>query len=81
MARTELRVRKWQDTAFDGLPIGTVLIWRGEWDRSPADVAGRERDAMPALYWPGGQRAPATGASDWEDIATGEYPEAWQEGG
>lgn len=71
-------VEKWQDTAMDGIPLGTVLIWNGQWRRSPADVAGRERDAMPVLHYPGGEEAPPTGASDWRDCATGDYPAGWE---
>lgn len=71
-------VEKVQDTSSDGLPLGSVLIWRGEWDRSPADVSGRDRDAAPVLYRPGGDRVGPTGASDWVEVLGGGYPEAWR---
>jgi len=70
-------VEKWQDTGRDGIPIGSLLVWRGEWDRSPSDCAGRDRDPMPVLYLPGGQRVVSAFASDWRDVSTGSYPEGW----
>jgi hypothetical protein len=70
-------VEKVQDTAMDGLPVGTIMIWRGEWERSPAVCAGRDRDPIPVLYHADGRPGPSTGASDWVDVATDKYPEGW----
>jgi hypothetical protein len=28
-------VEKVQDTAMDGLPVGTIMIWRSEWEGFP----------------------------------------------
>jgi hypothetical protein len=70
-------VEKVQDTSGDGLPIGTILIWNGRWDRSPEDCWLRDRDAMPVLHEPGGDPAPPTFASDWIDVATQLLLEHW----
>jgi hypothetical protein len=63
-------VEKSHDRSMDGLPIGTILIWRGEWLRSPEDCWGRDRDPMPVLYRPGGTAAPMTCAGDWVDVTS-----------
>jgi hypothetical protein len=74
---TAMIVEKVQDTAMDGLAVGTIMIWRGEWLRSPAECAGRDRDPIPVLYHPDGRPGPMSGASDWVDVATSKYPEGW----
>ncbi len=68
-------VEKVQDAALDGLPIGTVLIWRGAWARSPEDCWGRDRDPIPVLYHLGGRPAPPACAIDWVDVVTGFFLE------
>jgi hypothetical protein len=68
-------VEKVQDTAGDGIPRGTMLLWHGEWARSPEDCLARERDPMPVLYYPGGRPAPPTYASDWIEVTTERFLE------
>jgi hypothetical protein len=64
-------VEKVRDLALDGFPLGTVLIWRGEWARSPEDCWERERDPIPVLYHFGGRPAPSACADDWAEVVTG----------